>query len=220
MARAPKLNTESIKREIQADQEARKAKTAARRKEKADAAKAAAQAIADKTEAERVTKRTKAQEAEAKAALATMHIDHEALTESGATTLSFEDYLFAEGYDAQGFVRVSHDTPEARAQKTERVQTYFGPMLALREASKRYVTGKNGNPHNNDEVARVLDGLTREEVVTKIGAFLLAEKVIETANPYKTLNPGQQSMNLRNKLRGALRSGLVTMVKLQAFIKG
>jgi hypothetical protein len=29
-------------------------------------------------------------------------------------------------------------------------------------------------------------------------------------NPYLTLNPGQQSMNLRNRLRHAIRNGFVT----------
>jgi hypothetical protein len=91
---------------------------------------------------------------------------------------------------------------------------YTGPMLALREAAKTYVTGKNGNPHCGDWMAIALDGLTREEVVTRLGALLFAKGITTSVNPYIGLNPGQQSMNLRNKARGAWNKSLLTAADL------
>jgi hypothetical protein len=87
-------------------------------------------------------------------------------------------------------------------------------MLALRQAAKTYVTGKNGNPHCADDVATALDGLTREQVVECLGKLLKERNVIDSVNPYKHLNPGQQSMNLRNRLRGALKAGTVSMTQV------
>lgn len=85
---------------------------------------------------------------------------------------------------------------------------YSGPMLALRERSKagHYVKGTNGNPHCGDVVADALQVLSRERVVQVCIKLLNLE-----GNPYLHLNPGQQSMNLRNKLRHAVKSGFVTV---------
>jgi hypothetical protein len=84
---------------------------------------------------------------------------------------------------------------------------YSGPMLALRERSKagHYVKGTNGNPHCGDAVADALQVLTRERVVQVCIKLLNLE-----GNPYLHLNPGQQSMNLRNKLRHAVKNGFVS----------
>lgn len=84
---------------------------------------------------------------------------------------------------------------------------YSGPMLALRERSKagHYVKGTNGNPHCGDAVADALQVLTRERVVEVCIKLLGLE-----GNPYLHLNPGQQSMNLRNKLRHAVKNGFVS----------
>lgn len=85
---------------------------------------------------------------------------------------------------------------------------YSGPMLALRERSKagHYVKGTNGNPHCGDVVADALQVLSRERVVQVCIKLLNLE-----GNPYLHLNPGQQSMNLRNKLRHAVKSGQVSI---------
>jgi hypothetical protein len=84
---------------------------------------------------------------------------------------------------------------------------YSGPMLALRERSKagHYVKGTNGNPHCGDAVADALQVLPREMVVRVCIKLLNLE-----GNPYLHLNPGQQSMNLRNKLRHAVKNGFVS----------
>lgn len=88
---------------------------------------------------------------------------------------------------------------------------YSGPMLALVQARKAYTKGANGNPHCNDEMSNILQNLSREDVV----AVLLRFMELET-NPYLRLNPGQQSMNLRNKARGQIKNGLRTIADLQA----
>lgn len=88
---------------------------------------------------------------------------------------------------------------------------YAGPMLALVQARKAYAKGANGNPHCNDEMSNILQNLSREDVV----AVLLRFMELET-NPYLHLNPGQQSMNLRNKARGQIKNGLRTIDDLQA----
>lgn len=88
---------------------------------------------------------------------------------------------------------------------------YAGPMLALVQARKAYVKGANGNPHCGDEMSTILQGLSREDVVSVLLRFLELEN-----NPYSHLNPGQQSMNLRNKARGQIKGGFRTIGELQA----
>lgn len=89
--------------------------------------------------------------------------------------------------------------------KTPRERTYEGSMLALSERVKQgvYVKGTNGQLRSTDEVALALDGVPAKKVVP-----LLMEVFKLDANPYPQLNYGQQSMNLRNRLRGALRKGM------------
>lgn len=83
-------------------------------------------------------------------------------------------------------------------------QTYIGPMLALREAAKRgaYKKAANGQPSCGDDIATILGVLKPEYVIR---ACIVAMAL--PGNPYLHLNIGQQSMNLRNKLRGALKRG-------------
>lgn len=81
---------------------------------------------------------------------------------------------------------------------------YVGPMLALREAAKRgaYTKAANGQPSCGDAIAQALGTLKPEFVIKACIAALALP-----GNPYLHLNIGQQSMNLRNKLRGALMRG-------------
>jgi hypothetical protein len=85
--------------------------------------------------------------------------------------------------------------PESKAK-------YSGPMLALRAAAKNYHRGSNGNPHCGDVLASALSGLDREQVVEVLIYALQLE-----GNPYAHLNAGQQSMNLRNRARQAMKKG-------------
>lgn len=79
---------------------------------------------------------------------------------------------------------------------------YAGPMLALRQRLKAgiYTKAANGQPSCGDEVALTLGSLEPAEVIR---ACMIAMDL--AVNPYLHLNLGQQSMNLRNKLRGALK---------------
>lgn len=78
---------------------------------------------------------------------------------------------------------------------------YHGPMLTLRDRLKQgaYKKSANGQPSCGDQLATMLGALEPTEVIR---ACLIA---MDIANPYTHLNSGQQSMNLRNKLRGKLK---------------
>ena len=88
---------------------------------------------------------------------------------------------------------------------------YVGPMLALRDAAERYVRVENGQKCCGDELALTLGEHSRDVVV---GALIRALGF--ESNPYPHLNPGQQSMNLRNKARAALKRGTLKMSVLRA----
>lgn len=133
--------------------------------------------------------------------LNTVHAANLAAAREEAKVLgvSFEAACESMGIDpSTGHPTVNDSTP---------ILGYSGPMLALRERSKagHYVKGTNGNPHCGDAVADALQVLSRERVVHVCIKLLNLE-----GNPYLHLNPGQQSMNLRNKLRHAVKNGFVS----------
>lgn len=89
------------------------------------------------------------------------------------------------------------------AEKSGGKRQYFGTMLTLADRVKAgaYVKGINGQLRSDDDLAVTLEACKPEAVVTLLLQFLgLA------TNPYAHLNVGQQSMNLRNKARGAIRA--------------
>jgi hypothetical protein len=94
--------------------------------------------------------------------------------------------------------------------KAESKAKYAGPMLALRTAAKSYYVGSNGNPHCGDVLAAALSGLAREQVVE-----VLIYALGLPGNPYAHLNPGQQSMNLRNKARVAMKAGTLRTADIE-----
>lgn len=126
-----------------------------------------------------------------------------AMDEAEATGMSFEEACESMG--------VSPETGEVLQAEKPR---YQGPMLALVAARKAYVKGANGNPNNGDSLALILGSLTREAVV----AVCLQALGLEH-NPYLHLNPGQQSMNLRNKLRHAVKSGTADFFTIEAIAR-
>lgn len=75
-------------------------------------------------------------------------------------------------------------------------------MIALRVrlAAGAYSKAPNGQPCCGDTIAQVLGVLTPTQVIR---ACIIAMNL--PTNPYAHLNVGQQSMNLRNKLRGCLK---------------
>lgn len=92
---------------------------------------------------------------------------------------------------------------------------YVGSMLALADRVKQgvYVKGVTGQLRSNDELAQILDGVTPNGVIQTAKAVLELD-----VNPYAHLNVGQQSMNLRNKLRGAIRKGTVTLDAVRDYV--
>jgi hypothetical protein len=125
-------------------------------------------------------------------------------TLTGEGLAAWESYLREQGLNPDG-------TPNTGKAGTEK-PVYIGPMLALRERSKAgaYVRMPNGNPSCADWLATALGALNREQVVQ---VLIIAMKL--PGNPYTHLNPGQQSMNLRNKARGLVKNGLLTQAEVE-----
>jgi hypothetical protein len=93
-----------------------------------------------------------------------------------------------------------------REAATSEAGGYAGSMLSLRDAKTRYVRGLTGQLHSGDELAETLSAVEPGNVIA------LALGVLELpANPYAHLNVGQQSMNLRNKMRLAVGKGTLTI---------
>jgi hypothetical protein len=100
---------------------------------------------------------------------------------------------------------------DAKAEREARMAE-LGPqstMSALRDAKKNYVKSATGLLRSNDDLAQALDAVTATNVIPMALALLQLEH-----NPYARLNVGQQSMNLRNRLRGALKKGLITIAQV------
>jgi hypothetical protein len=111
-----------------------------------------------------------------------------------------EEQAAAQAEEAANLVREAAEL----ADEAPILDGYQGPMLALRDRTKRglYVRQPNGQPACGDEIATILGVLTPTMVIRAcIAAMALP------GNPYAHLNIGQQSMNLRNKLRGAMKRG-------------
>src|SRR5574337_726289 len=186
--------------DIAADAAAEKARKAASRKALREAKKADQAAIAEKVAA--AFKPTKPEPKGAP--IRSVENEQAVRAEMAATGMSLEEACDSMGVDHETFLPVE-----------EKKLGYTGPMLILREAAKHYVKGI----HCGDDMASMLDGLKREQVVDLIGSFLVEAKITEVRNPYLHLNPGQQSMNLRNKLRAAIKNGMVEPSLFQARVE-
>jgi len=85
---------------------------------------------------------------------------------------------------------------------------YHGSMLALADRVKQgiYVKSATGQLRSTSELAEILDAVPVDNVIR------LAKIVLELdENPYTHLNSGQQSMNLRNRMRGAIKKNTLTL---------
>lgn len=103
---------------------------------------------------------------------------------------------------------------EAAAQAAKEAgRTYTGSMLQLADRVKQgaYVKGLNGQLRSSDELALALDAVPPANVV-KLGLKVLGLD----SNPYAALNIGQQSMNLRNRMRGAIKKGTLKLADVIA----
>lgn len=90
---------------------------------------------------------------------------------------------------------------KAAAEAAGSKRTYYGSMTALAERVKNgvYTKGLTGQLRSSDELALALDAVPTDNVV-KLGVMIFG------SNPYAHLNRGQQSMNFRNKMRGAIKA--------------
>ena len=91
---------------------------------------------------------------------------------------------------------------QADADEADEEAGYQGSMIRLRErlAEGAYQKAPNGQPCCGDRVATLLGTLQPLQVIR---ACIIAMAL--PSNPYSHLNVGQQSMNLRNKLRGCFK---------------
>lgn len=177
-----KMTTEAPKVRDRAAEAAKDAENAAHNaKLKQEKADAAAKAKAEKTEAAAKTKAER---------------DAKLETERQAKAKAKE-----ERDAAASAKKAERDAERAKlVEGTDR--KYTGTMLALAERvrSGAYVKSMTGQLRSNDELAQALDAVPPSNVV-KLAMEVLGVDV----NPYEHLNIGQQSMNFRNKLRGAIR---------------
>lgn len=122
--------------------------------------------------------------------------------EARVTGMSFEEACASMGID-----------PETGATAEEKKGGYDGPMLALRRRLKAgaYSKAENGQPCCGDAIAVLCGRYSREVIVKALVAALGLP-----GNPYAHLNPGQQSMNLRNKARAAVKNGTLEIAKIEA----
>jgi hypothetical protein len=129
--------------------------------------------------------------------------------------------------EAAKAAKVTSTVEERAARKAERearlaalnpdgTRKYVGSMLALADRVKQgaYVKGATGQLRSTNELAEVLDAVPVDNVIK------LAKQVLGLDhNPYVNLNTGQQSMNLRNKMRGAIKKGTLTIATIRETIE-
>jgi len=157
--------------------------------DKEAAAKAKIQAKADKKAAAEKAAADKKAAAEAKAAeKAKLAEATKAEREAKAAEAKLAREAAAEKAKAEG--------------KAVRERTYEGSMTALSERTRQglYTKGVNGQLRTSDPLAVALETVPAKSMVA-----LLMKILGLSVNPYPSLNYGQQSMNLRNRLRGAIR---------------
>lgn len=159
------------------------------------------------TEAPKVTKQ------EADAAAAKAKIDEKAAKKAEADKKKSErEAAAAEKKAAAEKNKAERDAKAAenKAARDARIaelaaagKKYTGTMLALSDRVKAgvYVKSTTGQLRSTDDIAEAFDAVPPQNVV-KLGTLLFNEP-----NKYAALNIGQQSMNYRNRLRGAVRAG-------------
>lgn len=104
---------------------------------------------------------------------------------------------------------------EARAAELVAAgRTYTGSMTVLADRVKQglYVKSATGQLRSTDDLAVALDAVPAENVV-KLGVMLFEE-----VNKYANLNIGQQSMNYRNRMRGAIKKGTFTLERVTELV--
>lgn len=204
--RVPGVSRKGVESMLAKDAERVQAKRQASA-EKRQADKQAAEAARAEAEAKRLAEQeaqARAREAQAaedaKAHLETLRTDALATLGESATDAQVAAYIREQGVD-----------PATGVALKQAKTGYDGPMIALRSARQHYKVGPNGILNNGDNLASIASKYSRQDTVSAlIKALGLA------GNPYLKLNPGQQSMNLRNKTRHAISEGRVSLAQVQA----
>lgn len=222
MARAnpkpPTFTKTQLATAIKEDDAKRRSKAAAKRaakkqpaKDAQEAAKAAAAAKAAEHEAARD------KDAEQAAYIKALKVDAEAIWFGGLSEVEQEEVNAGERSCPEEFITAyvakELDLPADSGERKQRELTYFGPMLALRTAAKTYVKAANGILCNGDQLAIECGKYSREVTVTGLLHALIDAK-LEAGNRYAHMNPGQQSMNLRNRCRNQIKAGTLTMAQV------
>lgn len=182
--------------QIREGEKAIKARKAASRKalKASKAAPTEIVAAAQPTEAEMALTELKAHASNLKALKAEMD----------ATGMSLEEAAESMGVNPETGAPVE---PEGKRR-------YDGPMLALVAARKAYTKAANGVLCNGSPLAMLCGQYSRPVVVAA-----LVDALKLPGNPYLQLNPGQQSMNLRNKARHQISAGFLSMGEIEAHLK-
>lgn len=139
------------------------------------------------------------------------------IAEQKAKAKAEKDAQMAAKAEAKAVLKAQKEP--AKLERQERLaslgRNYTGSMLALADAVKsgKYVKSATGQLRSTNELATVLDGVTPNGVIQTAKAVLGLE-----VNPYTHLNVGQQSMNLRNKMRGAITKGTLGIDTIREYI--
>lgn len=189
--KAPNLDAETIARQAKADAERKRASK-----------KALRDAIAAVQPAEAIQP-VPVQPAETPEQVQAARNLEAAREEARVTGMTFEDACASMGIDPQ----------TGQPVEQEEKSGYVGPMLALRRRLKAgaYQKAENGQLCCGDAIAILCGKYTREVIVK---ALVIALGL--PSNPYAHLNPGQQSMNLRNKARAAVKNGQLELATIEA----
>lgn len=117
--------------------------------------------------------------------------------------------------EAKAAKAAAHAERQARIAALAEGRKYSGEMLSLADRVKQgaYVKSTTGQLRSTDALAEALDAVPVMNVIA------LAKEVLGLdENPYSRLNTGQQSMNLRNKMRGAISKGTLTIETIKEVI--
>lgn len=94
-------------------------------------------------------------------------------------------------------------------------RTMSGTLRRYRERYEDTVSYTNRmSKHNGDKVAKLLQGLTPQQVMEAAERLLGLEEG-ELVAKYNSLNPGQQRMNAGNRIRASVKKGEHTMEELE-----
>lgn len=188
------------------DKKAEKEAAAALKKAEKDAAAAIKKAAAEKAAAEKAAADAqKKAEKEAAAALKKAAAEKAAADARAAAALKQAERAAAVAAKkaAAEKAKAERAVEQAKRRADREAAGESGAMASLMERARSgaYVKSATGQLRSTDDLAEALDAVPAENVI-KMGMELFAE-----ANKYSGLNQGQQSMNYRNRMRGAIRKG-------------